>query len=1237
MKNLKQANNKVFISLMLAILMIFGIISPVFASVENNAQKSTATVTIEYIDENGTPTYMLTPTKVEIEEGMTAIDALNIAYQDKGEVTYSSIKGITVKPNDSEAIGEVGWGKKAWWPFANSTKVGNKYTLEDNDVFRLIYTQDSKVGFEGYIPPSAEGIQGKLSVDKDELLRGIASLTQEQIDKNQEKYNEIIAIAIDLKAEATQINSAIKDLDIILNPSVSATDIEISPESLEMNIGEKQQLTAKVYPENSDDVVVWSSSDSKIADITEDGFVYANAEGEVSITAQANENVKKSITVKVNGKPSESISLNKNEVSIEVGKSERLIASVLPVDTTDVVTWESENPDIAYVDDTGMIVGKSAGNTIITATSGDNSVKCNVNVTEREVSDNKKVIFKHTDGRITELDDNNTITLSMIDEGRFELEGYEEDVNPYWECSEKKPNDESSTIHISSGGNFYPYIGERKATVYTKNPDLWEDAEEITTFNLKVTKSDITQLQVYLDGKRIDENNTIYLKGTETKQVTVKGKVGDTNLFVSIPNQALDLYATNDGIIYKDYDENMIHFSTTSDESVYTICLIEDSDVKVQFKASSKKIDVESMTVEYPEVFYIDRWNGLGNQYVGITSHGVNKEDRYTINFHPYNATVKDVQWISHNPEIAEFQETYNNGIVPKKAGIAKFTVISKDNPEVKQDITIEFKYKNPLESVSLDKKEYNLSQYDSIELDINKVPENATNQRFIWSYSKDGIVKVTDSVIKEDTSNVNTPLITKHTLSATGVGTVTVTGVPIDETNSIEPIVFDVTVTENSENVDLDFDKYVTQNIDHSINYLTDGLEGNYIYGSEWNIFTILRAGGELNQTDLNTYYNSVVKELNSGDRILPTDYFRIVTTLIVMGKDPTNVEGINIIERMYNYANLDRMSSNMMTYTLMSYDAKNYEIPSDALWTRDTLIEKILSFQNQENGGFGLSNNKTVSVDITAMTLQGLAPYNNDNYPEVQKAFEKALDYLRNEMLSDCGYFVEGADNGCSAAQVLTALSVAGIDPLNKENGFTKGKNNLVSKLNDFKLESGFTTFGGSKTPDIMASSQIGYALEAYRRFANGENSLYDLTDVKEIDQSQIDQEMANKVIDLINNIGEVTKDSGNAISEARKAYDNLTENQKKLVTNYNVLLEAEKAFEKLNGNSQTKPEDPSNDNQANNNQSNNQDKPQKDNSSSQNPKTADDFSTGLLMILVLSSAGLMIIVSKKYFKIK
>ena len=84
--------------------------------------------------------------------------------------------------------------------------------------------------------------------------------------------------------------------------------------------------------------------------------------------------------------------------------------------------------------------------------------------------------------------------------------------------------------------------------------------------------------------------------------------------------------------------------------------------------------------------------------------------------------------------------------------------------------------------------------------------------------------------------------------------------------------------------------------------------------------------------------------------------------------------------------------------------------------MWSREELIDMILDFQNQENGGFGLADNKTVSVDMTAMALQALVPYNTDQYPKVQAAFEKGLDYLRGQMLSDCGFYVEGANNGCS-----------------------------------------------------------------------------------------------------------------------------------------------------------------------------------------------------------------------------
>lgn len=53
---------------------------------------------------------------------------------------------------------------------------------------------------------------------------------------------------------------------------------------------------------------------------------------------------------------------------------------------------------------------------------------------------------------------------------------------------------------------------------------------------------------------------------------------------------------------------------------------------------------------------------------------------------------------------------------------------------------------------------------------------------------------------------------------------------------------------------------------------------------------------------------------------------------------------------------------------------------------------------------------------------------------------------------------------------------------------------------------------------------------------------------------------------VIKLINAIGTVSENSGSAISAARSGYDALTDTQKKLVTNYNKLTQAEQVFSSL-----------------------------------------------------------------------
>lgn len=62
---------------------------------------------------------------------------------------------------------------------------------------------------------------------------------------------------------------------------------------------------------------------------------------------------------------------------------------------------------------------------------------------------------------------------------------------------------------------------------------------------------------------------------------------------------------------------------------------------------------------------------------------------------------------------------------------------------------------------------------------------------------------------------------------------------------------------------------------------------------------------------------------------------------------------------------------------------------------------------------------------------------------------------------------------------------------------------------------------------------------------------------------------KETAATVVKRIQEIGTVTLDSGDKIAAARKAYDALTEAQKKQVTNYEDLVNAEKAYQELKNN--------------------------------------------------------------------
>ena len=172
------------------------------------------------------------------------------------------------------------------------------------------------------------------------------------------------------------------DKDIIV------TSVSLDNTSLSLEIGESYTLVVTVSPSNATDKsITWSSTNSSVAAVS-DGKVTAKSEGTTTITAEAHNGKTASCTVTVNEPAPEvievtSVSLNKTSLTLEIGESETLTATVLPSNATDKsVTWTSSDKSVVTVIN-GRITAVGAGAATITAkTSNGKTAICSIIVKE---------------------------------------------------------------------------------------------------------------------------------------------------------------------------------------------------------------------------------------------------------------------------------------------------------------------------------------------------------------------------------------------------------------------------------------------------------------------------------------------------------------------------------------------------------------------------------------------------------------------------------------------------------------------------------------------------------------------------------------------------------------------------------------------------------------------------------------------------------------------------------------
>lgn len=245
--------------------------------------------------------------------------------------------------------------------------------------------------------------------------------------------------------------------------------------------------------------------------------------------------------------------------------------------------------------------------------------------------------------------------------------------------------------------------------------------------------------------------------------------------------------------------------------------------------------------------------------------------------------------------------------------------------------------------------------------------------------------------------------------------------------------------------------------------------------------------------------YVSRAYQEQGGLDPIEATHWHRVSLTVLALGADPTcfgeDADGnpIDLIADGTYYwkttDNLGLQGTNAWIYALLVLDAMDYELPEDALYTREEIVRQILVCQTPE-GGFHVGSGEA-DVDMTAMTLHALAPYVQTD-TEVAQSVERALDYISQAQNAQ-GDFGGGSE---SCAQVILALCALGIDPAEDERFCKMGGSVLDGLLMYHVNDGGFSHLLGDEA-NTLSTVQAAQALTALERLRQGQGRLYDFTD--------------------------------------------------------------------------------------------------------------------------------------------
>lgn len=323
----------------------------------------------------------------------------------------------------------------------------------------------------------------------------------------------------------------------------------------------------------------------------------------------------------------------------------------------------------------------------------------------------------------------------------------------------------------------------------------------------------------------------------------------------------------------------------------------------------------------------------------------------------------------------------------------------------------------------------------------------------------------------------------------------------------------------------------------------------------SLYTVFSLARANYGKDDTGVQAFYDAVYTKIEkqfaaikagkkvydtqgkeiSFDQIIAggyasTFYAKAALCVEALGKDPKDVGGVNLIEKLADRSIYEGSNSYITVrapMVLFAFDAMDVEIPEgDAYITREEIVKELLDQVDEQI---------TQSIpwkawDSAAMTIQALAPYVGTGIGEVSgddvdTAVDKVLGLLATMQESDGKFGTDSWNpngNVWTLAQIMITMGCFDIAPITQDE----------DTVYDF-IKNGHTVFDAAasfvdeKTGTVDAAlmgyqpEQLLRGLTACIRAENSESGLFDLVDdvaytAKESTKTELTADMISRIAD-------------------------------------------------------------------------------------------------------------------------